>query len=170
MGVMFGRRAADIIARAFVEPDHDMSFRNVTFAEHQGVPVGMILAYTAASHRVSSRKPLHRAAGRFRLRMRVVEVVLAPVMQLNDSIEDGDYYLQFIAVEEARRVGGVGSVLMDCLEEQARASGSTRLSLDVSTSNDVARRFYERRGWRVESAWPPARYLPSLSFRMTKPL
>ncbi len=44
----------------------------------------------------------------------------------------------------------IGSVLMDSFEDQARASGSTRLCLDVSTKNEVACRFYERRGWNVE--------------------
>ncbi|MFC1634947.1 hypothetical protein ACFL5Z_08900, partial [Planctomycetota bacterium] len=30
---MLGRDAGDIIARAFVEPGHDLSYQNVTFAE-----------------------------------------------------------------------------------------------------------------------------------------
>ncbi len=102
--------------------------------------------------------------------MRIVEVVLAPLMRLNDSIEEGDFYLHFIAVDKAIRVGGVGSVLMDDFEEQARASGSTRLSLDVSTKNVVARRFYEGRGWVVEWEWPKIWFMPSLFVRMTKPL
>ena len=102
--------------------------------------------------------------------MRIVEIFLAPLMRLNDSIEEGDFYLQFIAVDKAIRVDGVGSVLMDSFEEQAHARGSTRLALDVSTKNEVARRFYERRGWKVESEWPQLWFMPSLSVRMTKPL
>jgi ribosomal protein S18 acetylase RimI-like enzyme len=170
MRVMFGRRFDEIIATAFLQPDHDTSYENVTFAERNGAIVGMILAYTEAQHRRSSREPQRKAAGTLRLRMRIVEVVLAPLMRLNDSIEEGDFYLQFIAVDKGTRAGGVGSALMDAFEEQARASGSTRLSLDVSTNNEVARRFYERRGWVVEWEWPKVRFMPSLSVRMTKPL
>ena len=60
---------------------------------------------------------------------------------------------------------------MDSFEERARASGSTRLSLDVSAKNEGARRFYERRGWNVESQWPKRWAIPGLKFyRMTKGL
>ena len=168
MRLMFGRHFREIIARAFMQPGHDTSYQNVSFAERDNAIVGMILAYTEAQHRRSSREPQRKAAGRIRLRMRVVEVVLAPLMRLNDSIEEGDFYLQFIAVDTAVRAGGVGSVLMDALEEQARAGGSTRLSLDVSTNNEVARRFYEHRGWVAEWEWPKVWFMPSLSVRMTK--
>ncbi|QDG75828.1 N-acetyltransferase [Labrenzia sp. PHM005] len=170
MQVMFGRRYEEIIANAFLQPDHDSSYQNVTFAECDNTIVGMILAYTEAQHRRSSREPQRKAAGRLRLRMRIVEVLLAPLMRLNDSIEEGDFYLHFVAVDRERRAAGIGSVLLDAFEDQARASGSTRLSLDVSVRNEVARRFYEHRGWNVESEWPNSWFMPSLSVRMARPL
>ena len=46
-------------------------------------------------------------------------------MRILDSIADGDFYLQAIAVDKELRGDGVGSLLMDCVEERARASGST---------------------------------------------
>ncbi len=170
MSVMFGKDADRIISTAFTETDHDLSYENVTFAERANAVVGMILAYTTAAHRRSSRDPLHRAAGKLRLRMRIVEVFLAPVMRVNDSIEDNDYYLQFIAVDQNTRVGGVGSVLLDEFERQARAAGSRRLSLDVSIGNDTAIEFYKNRGWSVDFEWPEVRLMPTLSLRMSKPL
>ena len=170
MRVMFGRRFEEIIATAFLQPDHDTSYENVTFAECDNTIVGMFLAYTEAQHRCSTRQPLRNAAGGLRLRMRTMELLLVPLMRLNDSIEEGEFYLQFIAVDEAVRVSGVGSVLMNALEEQARASGSTRLALDVSISNKMARRFYERRGWVPEWEWTKVWFMPSLSVRMTKSL
>jgi ribosomal protein S18 acetylase RimI-like enzyme len=92
-------------------------------------------------------------------------------MRIVDSIPDGDFYLQFIAVDRELRGNGVGSVLMDAVEEEARASGSIRLSLDVSAKNEGARRFYERRGMTVESQWPKRLPIPLLKFyRMTKGL
>jgi ribosomal protein S18 acetylase RimI-like enzyme len=157
-----------IIATAFTEPDHDFSYQNVTIAERDNVIVGMTLAYTAEQHRRSSRQPLERAAGRLRLRVRIALILFAPLMRINDSITDGDFYLQSIAVDKTVRVEGVGSVLLGSFEEQARANGSTRLSLDVAPDNEVARRFYERRGWNVESEWPKLWFIPSLSVRMTK--
>ncbi len=167
---MLGRRAGDIIATAFAEPDHDLSYQNVTFAERDNVIGGMFLAYTAEQHRRSSRQPVERAAGRRNLRMRIVQILFAPLMRIVDSIADGDFYLHAIAVDDELRGDGVGSVLMDSFEERARMSGSTRLSLDVSAKNE-ARQFYERRGWKVESQWPKRLAIPGLKFyRMTKGL
>ena len=168
---MLGRRAAYIIATAFAQPDHDLSYQYVTFAERDNVVVGMFAGYTAEQHRRSSRQPLKQAAGRSNIRMRIVMILFAPLMRITDSIADGDFYLQFIAVDKALRGDGVGSVLMDSFEEQARASGSTRLSLDVSAKNKEACRFYERRGMNVESQWPKRLAIPGLRFyRMTKTL
>ncbi len=167
---MLGRRAGHMIATAFAQPDHDLSYQNVTFAERDNVIVGMVSGYTAEQHSRSSRQPLKRAAGS-NLRMRIALILFAPLMRIIDSIADGDFYLQAIAVDKELRGDGVGSVLMDSFEERARASGSTRLSLDVSAKNEGARRFYERRGMKVESQWPKRLALPGLKlYRMTKGL
>jgi len=166
-----GPRAEDIIATAFLEPGHDLSYQNVTFAEHENVIVGMVCVFIAEQHRRSSRDPVHRAAGGNNLRMRIVDTLFAPMMRILDSIPDGDFYLQAIAVDKELRGDGVGSFLMDFVEERARASGSTRLSLDVSARNQGACRFYERRGMSVESQWPKRFPIPGLTFyRMTKGL
>jgi ribosomal protein S18 acetylase RimI-like enzyme len=168
---MLGRRAEDIIARAFIQADHDLSFQNVTFAELDGVIVGMISGYTAEQHRESSNLPLKRAAGRWNLRRRVVSVLFAPLLRIIDSIADGDFYLHAVAVDSDLRGEGVGSALMDSLEDGAVAGGSARLVLDVAAENEGARRLYERRGMTVESRWPRRVPLPKLKFlRMTKAL
>ena len=168
---MLGRRCEQIIATAFIQPDHDLSYQNVTFAECDNVIVAMGSGYTAEQHRRSSRQPLRQAAGRRSLRMRIVLVLFAPLMRIIDSIADDDFYVQAIAVDKELRGDGVGSVLMDFFQEQARASGSTRLCLDVSAKNEGARRFYERRGMTIESQWPKRLPIRALKFyRMTKAL
>jgi ribosomal protein S18 acetylase RimI-like enzyme len=166
---MLGRRAGHIIATAFAQPNHDLSYQNVTFAECDNVTVGMVSGYTAEQHHRSSRQSLKQAAGRRNLRMRIVLVLFAPLMRIIDSISDGDFYLQAIAVDKELRGDGIGSVLMDSFEERARASGASRLSLDVSAKNEEARRFYERRGMTIESQWPKRLPIPALKFyRMTR--
>lgn len=168
---MLGRRAEYIIATAFVQPDHDLSYQNVTFAERDNAIVGMVSGYTAEQHRRSSLQPLKRAAGRGNLRMKVVLILFAPFMRIIDSIADGDFYLGAIAVDKDLRGDGVGSVLVNAFEERARASGSTRLSLDVSAKNKGAFRFYEHHGMNIESQWPKQLAVPGLKFyRMTKEL
>ncbi len=167
---MLGRRVADIVAAAYIQPDNDYSYQNVTFAEHDKVIVGMASSFTARQRRCFSDQPLKRVAGNRHLRMSVVTTLCAPLLRILDTIADGDFYLQAIAVDKELRSEGVGSILIDYIEERAVVSGSVRLSLDVSARNKGARRLYERRGITVESEWPKLWFIPSLFVRMTKPL
>ena len=167
---MLGRRVADIVAAAYIQPDNDYSYQNVTFAEHDKVIVGMASSFTAKQRRCFSDQPLKRAAGSRHLRMSVVTTLCAPLMRIIDTIADGDYYLLTIAVDNELRGEGVASILIDYIEERAVFSGSARLTLDVSAGNKGARRLYERRGMTVESEWPRLWFIPSLFVRMTKPL
>jgi ribosomal protein S18 acetylase RimI-like enzyme len=168
---MLGRRARHIIAKAFTQPNHDLSYENVTFAECGNAIAGMVSGYSAEQHRRSSRLPLKQAAGRFNLRMRIILILFAPLMRIIDTIDDDDYYLQAIAVEKELRGDGVGSVLMDFFESRARERGAIRLSLDVSAKNQSACRFYKRHGMAVTSQWPKRLHIPGLKFyRMVKTL
>jgi ribosomal protein S18 acetylase RimI-like enzyme len=168
---MLGGCAEQIIAEAFTQPGHDLSYQNVTFAERNNRIVGMVSGYTAEQHRLSPRHTLIRAAGRRNLRARIALILFTPLMRIIDTIADGDFYLEAIAVDKEHRSDGIGSILIDFLEEKARTSGSARLSLDVSAKNEKARRFYERRGMNVESQWPKRFAIPGLKFyRMTKGL
>jgi GNAT superfamily N-acetyltransferase len=168
---MLGRRSIDIIATAFTQPDHDLSYQNVTFAEREKITVGMISGYTAAEHRRSSDQPLKKAAGRFNLRMIVVSTLFAPLFRIIDTINDSDFYIQAMTVDKQLRGEGVGSALMDFIEDHARGCGSNRLSLDVSAGNKGARKLYEQRGMTIESQWPKRIPIPGMKFfRMVKEL
>lgn len=168
---ILGSHAEHIIATAFIQPDHDLSYQNTTFAKCGEEIVGMISGYTAERHRRSSLQPLKQAAGKYHLRMRIMFIVFAPLMRIIDSIADGDFYIQAIAVDKKLRGDGIGSALMDFCEDQARTSGAARLSLDVSAQNKNACRFYEHRGMTIESQWPERFSIPGFKFyRMVKTL
>lgn len=169
-GFMLGRNAGNIIASAFVESGHSLSYANVMFAELGGEVVGMSSAYTGAQHRGFSEEPLRRAAGRSAMRLRLMRTLFAPVWHILDSIPDDDFYLQALAVEPNLRGAGVGSILLDDIEQRASTSGTSRLSLDVAASNRGARRLYTRRGMIESSEWPASRLLPTLFVRMSKEL
>jgi len=164
---MLGRRLEDIVATAYTQPDHDFSYQNTTFAERDKAIVGMAAGYTAEQHRRSSDQPLKQAAGNRALRMMGVAILCARLRFLGTHT-DGDFYLQAIAVDRELRGEGIGSALMDAIEDQARASGSTRLFLDAAARNEGARRFYERRGMTVESEWPTVPFIPPVIVQMTK--
>jgi GNAT superfamily N-acetyltransferase len=53
-----------------------------------------------------------------------------------------------LVVLQAARGKGIGSALLLHGEEHARASGAEVLRMEVMAENSVARRFYDRRGWK----------------------
>jgi ribosomal protein S18 acetylase RimI-like enzyme len=129
----------------------------------------MVSGYTAEQHRRSSIQTLKRAAGRWSFRFWMVSVLFGPFLRIIDTIEDDDFYIQAIAVDEKVRGMGVGLALMEWIEQRAVATGSARLALDVAKQNEGARRFYERRGMAVVSRWPERWAIPKFKLlRMAK--
>jgi GNAT superfamily N-acetyltransferase len=56
--------------------------------------------------------------------------------------------LTSLSVAPGERGGGVGTVLLDAVEDGLLARGIDQYCIGVDTVNDGARRFYERRGFR----------------------
>lgn len=169
-GFMLGRDAERIIADAFSEPGHSLSYEHVVFAELDGVVAGMSSAFTGAQHRNFSEEPLRSAAGRAAFRMGCVRRLLAPLWRILNTIAEGDFYLQGMAVEPDLRGVGIGSFLLADAEERARSAGSARFCLDVAAKNEGARRLYARRGMVESSFWPASELLPTVFVRMTRDL
>lgn len=167
---MLGQHAETIIASAFHEPEHSLSYEYVTFADLGGEFVGMSSAYTGSQLRGFSDQPLERAAGRNALRLKCMHTLLRPVFRILNSVADDDFYLQGIAVRPNLRSKGVGSTLLSDIEERAKLSGSSNLCLDVAAKNIGAQALYARRGMVESSQWPNTRFLPPLFVRMTKAL
>lgn len=166
---MLGRQFEQIIAKAYTQPNHSYSFQNVSFAENNSRIVGMALGFTSEQYRRFSDQPLKEAAGCRKIRMTAVKMLCAPMLRIIETIDDGDFYLLAMAIDKDLRGKGVGSALMNSIKERARANGSTRLSLDVSANNKLARQIYENWGMTIESQWPKRLPLPGLRFyRMVK--
>ena len=73
----------------------------------------------------------------------------------------GTYDLYWIAVEKARQGGGVGTLLVNAVEQTLSAAGGRLLVVETSSRPDYAptRRFYERRGYTT-TATVPGYYAP----------
>ena len=166
--VMLGRKSERIIASAFTDTGHTLSHENVLFAEVDTKIVGMSSTFSEKQHRLFSDEPLQRAAKRNAIRLKLVRTLFAPIWRILETIPEGDFYVQGIAIKPELRGAGIGSLLMNDIENRAKASGSNRLSLDVSAKNDGARRLYKRFGMVDSSTWPNSRFLPTVFFRMAK--
>jgi ribosomal protein S18 acetylase RimI-like enzyme len=150
-----GRAAVDIIAHAYLQPNHGLSYEYVTFAEQDGSIIGVVAGYTAEQYAGFSDGALTDAA-RGRPLARVGAGLLTRTLRwMFGTHDEGDYYVWALAVSERCRNEGVGSEMMDFAEERAREAGSRRLTLDVDAANEGGRRFYERRGMEVVSSWRP---------------
>ena len=100
---MLGNRLADILSAAFIQSDNDYSYQNGTFVEQNNVIVGMASSFTASRRRTYTDKPLKHAAGGRHLRMSIVTTLCAPLMRILETLPDGDYYIQAMAVDEKLR-------------------------------------------------------------------
>ena len=165
---MLGRESERIIATAFIDSSHTLSHENVVFAEVDAKVVGMSSTFTEEQNRTFSEEPLYRAAGGNAIRLKLVRTLFAPLWRVLETIPEGDFYVQGIAIEPELRGTGIGTVLMNDIENRAKASESLRLSLDVSAKNDGAIRFYQRLEMVESSRWPRSRFLPTVFIRMSK--
>jgi len=163
-----GRRRIEIVAAAFLQPGHDLSYEHVTFAEHDGAIVGVVSGYTAQQHLNSAGAALRRAAGG--PLERAGAAFLVWFLRRFGPDADGEFYVWALAVDKDRRRQGIGSALMDFAEAYTRAAGLNRLSLDVGAKNEAARSFYEGRGMVVKSQWPALPFVPAATIRMVKRL
>lgn len=168
--LLLSPRATKTLAEAFTRPGHDLSYEHTLIAEHQGTIVGMASGYTADQHRRASDGPLKEAAGLSIVWIAVMSLLAWPLLRFLQTCEDGDFYVQFLAVDDAHRRKGIGSRLLRALEDKAIESASTRLALDVESHNAGARRLYERHGFAVSDQWPRSRLFRPTLLRMVKPL
>jgi ribosomal protein S18 acetylase RimI-like enzyme len=130
----------------------------------------MTSAFTDKQHLLFSDEPLLRAAKSNALRLKFMGIIFAPIWRILETIPEGTLYVQGIAIEAECRGSGIGALLMRDLEDRAKASGSSRLSLDVSAKNSDAMRFYKRLGMEESSVWPNSRFFPKVFIRMSKSL
>jgi ribosomal-protein-alanine N-acetyltransferase len=60
---------------------------------------------------------------------------------------DDDAHLLLFAVQRWQQRQGVGSALLQWLEEAARAAGAARIRVEARMDNEAARSFYNERGY-----------------------
>jgi ribosomal protein S18 acetylase RimI-like enzyme len=69
--------------------------------------------------------------------------------------QEKDLYIQQIAVDPARQGTGVGSWLLQRIDEMARARGLGGLSLETAEMAVANIRLYQRHGFEIVSCGPP---------------
>jgi ribosomal protein S18 acetylase RimI-like enzyme len=148
-GLAAGLSPLDVVEQFYRAPGGMFSWRNTELALHDGLPAGLITAYSVAS-RNGSATWLVPAAGRLGAKALLLlawrGVVLARALQ---RYLPGSWYVAFVGVDPARQSLGIGSSLIERSIHTARASGCSCVELDVDIDNPRAQALYERIGFRI---------------------
>ena len=145
---ILGEKTFSTIASAYIEPNNEYSFENITFAVKNDIIVGMISGYTTNEKKHFLKNPLNRFSESKSLRIMIFTLIGR--------------------IDKKQRGKGIGKCLMQFIENKALKSQANRLSLDVSSKNDKAKSLYELQRMTVESEWPNLFFIPKIFTRMTK--
>ena len=131
-------------------PDSPQGWQRSALAEHDGKPVGVLQGGEGETHfSMTPRLAL--------LALRVFGVGIISVLgrararqRVQHDAPKGAYTVREFDVDPGYRNRGIGGVLLDYAEAEARRLGHQQMSLTTNTGNP-ARRLYERHGFRVVS-------------------
>ena len=173
---LVGKRAPKLLAKVFLERDHDLSMDRTVFAwdTATGRRLGMLSGFTGDSHEEAGPRTvsvLMRHLGLRAVLSLPSYVAARPLLDFMDQVPGDDWYVQMVAVDPDARGRGVGSALLAEAERRARQTDCVRLALDVDADNTGARRLYERLGYTVVAESPAAPILGDTRvMRMVRPL
>lgn len=129
---------AQIMAKSIQEKQGSDSYENAIVAEYQGNIVGVVYSYSAEFHGITDSTRSFFPSDR-----------LLFLQEFYNSKVENSWFLDSIYVDEKFRNAGIGSRLIELTKQRARENGYRQLSLMVMADNLVARKTYERNGFRI---------------------
>ena len=149
---LVGSRANALLRGMYLRADNENSHRHCMFIRVDGEVAGMIHAQSAMSmqaHRTRSFLLMLWLAGRGLPRFLLMMLLLGELLSFaGENLEDGDFYITFVALYPQFRGRGLSKALLRHAEDSARRDDCKRLALDVDAKNAVAIGAYERVGFR----------------------
>lgn len=127
-----GEDIIDVGARRVARAEGAFSYVNMHVAMATSKIAGMLLSYRLPD-------PYGTSPGD-------APGIVRPLLEL-ESLAPGSWYINAVATSPAFHGQGVGSRLLGCAEELARAAQASTLSLVVGEANERARRLYEKLGY-----------------------
>jgi len=77
----------------------------------------------------------------------------APSIIIDQEAHEDEYYIDTVCVTSEARGKGIGTLLLQYAEELTKQRGFKKLSLNVETQKENARRLYERLGFVITEPW-----------------
>lgn len=129
-------KAAPILAQYFAQPGNRFSKELIRVYEQDGDVAGMILCYSGQdAAALYAPIELHRSQA------------LKQAVKHQLESEQGEYYIDALAVDERYQGQGIAAKLMLQVEQDAAAAGLHKLSLLVDVDNTHALQVYLRKGF-----------------------
>ncbi len=148
--VLFGSRARALEnLQSWVARDSsEFSARQATLASADGNAAGMFIGVRgdeiATRRRADLLALIQQTAATERA---ALKANLNEIAELTAPVNEGDYYIRTLAVDEAERGRGIGRQLLVRAMDDARALRLERVRLDVDAANAVARALYTSAGF-----------------------
>lgn len=145
-----GLTPLDVVEKFYRAPGGMFSWHNTELALHDGLPAGLLTAYSVASRNGSSAwlfEPARQLGAHALVLLAWRGVVVARALQRN---QPGSWFIAFAGVDPTQQSLGIGSSLIGRSIQTARASGCSCVELDVDVDNPRAQALYERLGFHVQ--------------------
>ena len=167
---LFGSRVKTFLDRIFRHRRNYFSYEYSYFIESAGEVAGMCLSY---GHREKKKSKL-------RMNFLVLKYLKWGIFRrlfhllrsdnVKGKVEKNEHYLHYLSVYSKFRRLGLGRMLLERVEEDARKRKSPRIALDVRVDNEKAIRLYQKLGYRIQCKSPVFRIRKRRfeSFRMVK--
>ena len=135
-----GQAIEEVGATRLLSKTENFSYRNIQVAELGDEVAGMLLAY-----RLPEPGPAEDLAG--------LPDFIRPLIELEAQVP-GSCYINMLACFPRYRGQGIGTALMDVVDDLARREGCGLTSLQVFSENRGALRLYQRLGYTVADRRP----------------
>ncbi|GAA3405987.1 GNAT family N-acetyltransferase [Paenibacillus hodogayensis] len=133
-------QAMETLKHFFGSRENRISYENTIVDDRGGQLAGLLVAYDGSRAERLDEPLLER------IRVKPGQAGYTIVKEA----QEGEYYLDSLAVDEAFQGQGVAKALMRAFEAKGKADGFPRLSLIVEEENERAYGLYEKMGYRED--------------------
>ena len=140
--------------RSFQHVRNAFSYEHSHFIEANGEIAAMAQVFTHDQMRREQLRTMLFLLRYLKLSFVTHIIYLYRSSEILVQIAEGDSYLAHIAAYPRFRSLGLGTKLLEVIEEEARAAGNKQMVLDVETYNTEAIKLYERLGYTIEQKSP----------------
>lgn len=157
LAAIYDSKTETLMAQLNKLPDNLYSYVNTSFLKVNDTMVGMLLAYsqlTARGQQKNTNTLIIKNLGLLGYYLRLWRMITTHNF-MGDPFDHNEYTISNIAVDPEFRNHGFGGALIKEAVQQARQASCSSVTLDVSSSNTSAIRFYEKNGFVALQKRPP---------------